>query len=195
METRHKVLQYDGHKIDLDISGDDVMINATEMAKIFGKETGRYLELESTKEFIEALVNQKNLINRNLGTPNSGFPNSEIDRDFFVKTIKAGRANGTWMHRYLAIDFAMWLDVSFRVWVVMTIDELIFGKYRDLEQNVKAAAKRKAEMEELSKELSLDPKYQRLELLKLQERQASYSRGIALNQLKMDYEKQSEQSE
>lgn len=34
------------------------------------------------------------------------------------------------MHRLLAIEFAAWLEPSFKLWVNLTIEYLIFGNYK-----------------------------------------------------------------
>ncbi|WP_081474715.1 KilA-N domain-containing protein [Cyclobacterium marinum] len=31
----------------------------------------------------------------------------------------SGNEGGTWMHRWLAIDFAIWLDLDFKIWVIL----------------------------------------------------------------------------
>ena len=41
---------------------DNVMINATEMAKLFNKEVRSFLRLDGTKQFVKALLEKKNII-------------------------------------------------------------------------------------------------------------------------------------
>lgn len=88
----------------------NVMVNATEMAKVFGKRTDHYLQNESTKSFIKALK-----------VP-------EISGTLRGEIIENRGRNGIYFHRLLALDFASWLDVNFRVWVILTIDKLLFAK-------------------------------------------------------------------
>lgn len=92
---------------------DNVMVNATEMAKLFNKRTDVYLKSRSTKDFINALKLP----------PNGGSSDMNII-DF------KGR-NGIYFHRILALDFAAWLDVNFRVWVFTTIERITFGYLKD----------------------------------------------------------------
>jgi hypothetical protein len=88
---------------------ENVMINATEMAKTFGKRTDHYLQNEATKIFIEALK----------VTEKSGTLDSKI--------IENRGRNGIYFCELLAIDFATWLDVNFKVWVLKKLNEVIFG--------------------------------------------------------------------
>lgn len=89
-----------------------VMINATEMAKMFGKRTTHYLENESTKEFISALK----------------LTGMSVSLDSEIMEFK-GR-NGLYFCELLAIDFAAWLNVDFKIWIYSKIQEIIFGNYR-----------------------------------------------------------------
>lgn len=106
----------------------DGMFNATELMKQWNKENGMKKEIKdyfsnnSTKEFIAALILEEN---SNMGnsphlenTPNSVYLKSR------------GINGGTWMNPMLFIDFAMWLNPSFKVKVLKFVyDELI--KYRN----------------------------------------------------------------
>lgn len=97
----------------------NVMVNATEMAKLFGKRTDVYLKTQSTKEFIKALEQ----------TPFGG--SSETKKAPNSAQIIDNRGHmGIYFDRRLALDFAAWLDVNFRVWVYSTIDEIVFGNYK-----------------------------------------------------------------
>lgn len=93
----------------------NVMVNATEMAKLFNKRTDVYLKTQSTKEFIKELELSER-------PPNGGRST--------VKIIDNRGHVGIYFDRRLALDFAAWLDVKFRVWVFSTIDEIIFGNYK-----------------------------------------------------------------
>jgi hypothetical protein len=91
----------------------NVMVNATEMAKVFGKRVDVFLKSDHAKEFIKELE----------FTPYGG--NSEpLTREQIIQT--KGQS-GTWMHRLLALKFATWLSPKFELWVLGTIEELLFG--------------------------------------------------------------------
>ena len=53
-----KIFEYNGSKITF-LNGNGVMVNATEMAKSFGKEVRQWFDNESTHAFIHALSNER----------------------------------------------------------------------------------------------------------------------------------------
>nr|WP_195461806.1 KilA-N domain-containing protein [Alistipes sp. D31t1_170403_E11] len=109
METTLQVFNYNDTPVSFRLSdGQGVMINATEMAKPFGKRPVDYLRLPSTNELITAKVRF-----------------SHIAEDQLVMTLRGGTNPGTWMHEDIAIDFAQWLSVDFRLWVNDRIKELL----------------------------------------------------------------------
>jgi len=120
MET--KICIFNNNHITFQLSKDNgMMINATEMAKIFGKRVDHFLKSDHANEFINALE----------FTPFGG--NSEpLKRDEIIQT--KGQS-GTWMHRILALKFAAWLDSKFEVWVYSTIERLMFGKHVEREKS------------------------------------------------------------
>lgn len=94
----------------------DGMFNATSLLKQWnkgkrGKEVNAFLKNSSTIEFIESLQESEELDTRNIVTVSKG-GNTENQ--------------GTWMHPYLFIDFAMWINPKFKVSVIKFVyDELI----------------------------------------------------------------------
>ena len=83
------------------------MVNATQMAKPFGKRASHWLNNQQTKEFINALSGVRNL------TP------SELVQ------VTNGDNGGTWMHEDVALEFARWLSPAFAIWCNDRIKELI----------------------------------------------------------------------
>jgi|SRR5690625_277153 len=129
---------------------ENVMVNATEMAKVFGKRTDVYLKTQSTKEFISALER----------TPNGG--RSEVEQtpnggrsDF--KIVENRGHMGIYFDRRLALDFAAWLDVNFRVWVFSTLDEIMFGHYKEHWQAHTRQEAARVKMEALKEKMLLSP--------------------------------------
>jgi hypothetical protein len=98
----------------------DGMFNATSLLKQYnngkrGKEVNAFLKNSSTIEFIESLQESEELDTRNI-----------------VSVCKGGNSNnqGTWMHPYLFIDFAMWINPKFKVSVIKFVyDELIKSRH------------------------------------------------------------------
>lgn len=103
------VFNYNGNEIAFK-EGDNMMINATQMAKSFNKRPIDYLRLPSTNELVSAIVRKSH--------------NSE---DQVVTTLPGSPENGggTWMNRILALDFAQWLSVDLKLWCTERIDELM----------------------------------------------------------------------
>lgn len=75
------------------------MVNATQMAKPFGKKPGHWLRLLGTKRFISSLGEVQN-----------------IPPAMLVKKIKNGPEHGTWLHQDVALEFARWLSPAFALW-------------------------------------------------------------------------------
>lgn len=98
----------------------DGFFNATELLKQWNvsnnskKELKHYFENQSANELINTIVERENLNSRN-----SAYLSSR------------GKNGGTWMHPILFIDFAMWINPSFKYDVIKFVyDEMI--KFRNL---------------------------------------------------------------
>jgi len=107
-----QIFDYKGSGVTFKTVDGTIMVNATEMAKPFGKLTKDYLKLSSTKEFMHVLDNQCRENNPNI--------DSQL---VMIKQGDARNEQGTWMHKDLATYFAMWLAPAFGLWVVQTINE------------------------------------------------------------------------
>ena len=102
-------------KFDVTQRTKDGFFNATELIKQWNsnsgqkKEVTKFFELENTKEFINALIEEENL-----NTQDSAY----------LKT--RGKYGGTWMTPILFIKFAMWLNPKFEIQVIKFVyDNLI----------------------------------------------------------------------
>jgi hypothetical protein len=110
---------YNEKEVDfLPDGNENVMVNATQMAKIFGKQVNEFTSNLNTKAFLNECL--KNGNPRYLGIENE----SDL--------IDSKQKSGTWMHRVLALKFAAWLDPAFELWVFLTIDRIILGHYKAL---------------------------------------------------------------
>ncbi len=99
-----QIFNYNGSEITFEI-GNGVMINATEMAKSFGKQPAEWFRLPSTARFMEALEAM-----------------GKSHRSELTKTINGV---GTWMHEDVALEFARWLSPAFAIWCNDRIKELL----------------------------------------------------------------------
>ena len=109
LQNQSKIFQYNGSPITFNL-GDSVMVNATEMAKPFGKFTKDWLTNKQTKEFISSLSAVRTI------------PLTEL-----VQVVQGGdpTLQGTWMHEDVAMEFARWLSPLFAIWCNDRIKELL----------------------------------------------------------------------
>lgn len=134
MET--KICVFEENQITFTLSKDNkMMINATEMAKVFGRQVEAFMRNESTILFVhEALKSE-----------NSRFLGVEKEEDLIISRQKSG----TFMHRILALKFAAWLSPKFEVWVYSTIENLLFGKHVEREKSFERTISLQKEMDTL----------------------------------------------
>jgi len=102
-----KTFSYNGNDILFDTKN-DVMVNATQLAKIYGKRPNDYLSLPATNQLINAI------------TRKYGIAESQL-----IRTERGGTAPGTWMHRLIVVDFCQWLDIDLKLWCTEKLDELM----------------------------------------------------------------------
>lgn len=102
-----QVFNYRGYEITF-LNGESVMVNATDMAKAFAKTTKDYLRTKSANELIEAVSVRRKCLTTDL-----------------VVIVQGGSKQGTWMHETIALDFAQWLSVDFKLWCNDRIKEVL----------------------------------------------------------------------
>jgi hypothetical protein len=135
MET--KICKFEENEITFLLSKENsMMVNATQMAKVFNSEVAHFMANEGTKRFVNACLN----------TRNSEYINISKESDLF----RSNQKSGTFMHRILALKFAAWLSPDFEVWVYSTIEKLLFGKHVEREQSLERTVALKSEMLELT---------------------------------------------
>lgn len=83
------------------------MVNASQMAKPFGKSPKDFLKTEQSKCFIETLSEVRKILSSDL------------------VVVIYGNGGGTWMHEDVAIEFARWLSPAFAIWCNDRIKELL----------------------------------------------------------------------
>lgn len=110
-----KKYQYNGHDITF-FKGNNLMVNATEMAKPFGKRPVDWLKTSQSKEIIKELSKVKNITLADL-----------------VRVVKGTDNPGTWMHEDVALEFARWLSPAFAIWCNDRIKELMTTGYTKLD--------------------------------------------------------------
>ena len=110
MNTSIINFDYNGSQISF-ICGDNVMVNATQMAKPFGKVPKDWLRTKQTHDFISTLSAVRQICPTQLVEVRQG--NS------------ASFEQGTWMHEDVALEFARWLSPTFAIWCNDRIKELL----------------------------------------------------------------------
>ena len=99
---------YNGYTISQESDG---YTSLTDMAKAAGKLVADYLKTDSSQAYFQGLSDDMNI------------PISSLIRIVQGK----GKNQGTWAHPEIAIDFAKWCNVSFRIWANRTLRGVIEG--------------------------------------------------------------------
>ncbi len=153
MQTFPQRFIFDDKEIDFEITGSNVMVNATQMAKVFGKLPKDFLDNENTKAFISECLNKGN----------SPYLSVE-DMDDLVSSVQK---TGTWMHRILALKFAAWLNPAFELWIYSVIDELLFGHYLEMGDMLRRSVETRNRIDALREQLRDDDRFAELESLEV----------------------------
>lgn len=103
-----RVFAYNGTNVTFAKKGGTVMINATQMAKPFGKRPVDWLQNSQTSDYLSELSKVRKSTLADL-----------------VRVTKGGNNPGTWMHEDVAIEFARWLSPAFAIWCNDRIKELM----------------------------------------------------------------------
>jgi hypothetical protein len=117
---------YDGNEISFNTDG---WINATEIARPFGKRPVDWLKQDETRQYLKVLGEVLN-----------------CDPESLLETRRGRHHGGTWLHPKLGVRFAQWLDVRFAVWCDLQIDSILHGDLgarQQLENACKALEYRK----------------------------------------------------
>ena len=134
METKICIFKENPITFVLD-KNNGMMVNATEMAKPFGRKVEAFMRNEGTISFV----------NEALKSENSRFVNVKCETDL----IESRQKSGTWMHRVLALKFAAWLNPAFEIWVYSTIERILFGKHAQREESLERSLKFQNESKQL----------------------------------------------
>jgi len=146
---RTAIIQYSYEGTPISFSNaDGVMVNATQMAKPFGKKAVDFLKIQQTKDFLQELSEVKKITSTEL------------------VQVTYGNNGGTWMHEDVAMEFARWLSPKFAIWCNDRIKELLtqgvttVSDDDDVISNAMAILQRRLQ----EKERRLQEKEQRLQL-------------------------------
>ena len=149
MKTR--IFEFNGNEISFSMDEENnLMVNATEMAKPFNKKVEAFMRNEDTQSFISECLKSENsrFLEEKTDCLKTGIPISlgiRSEEDLYISSQKSG----TWMHRILALKFAAWLSPSFELWVYSTIETLLFGRYVEREKSLELSLKLERQREML----------------------------------------------
>lgn len=104
----NNTFQYNGTDITFLSGNKEVMVNATEMSKTFGKQPSDWTKTKSAQDFIDSLSAVR-----------------KICRTDLIRVLQGGNMQGTWMHEDVALEFARWLSPAFAIWCNDRIKELM----------------------------------------------------------------------
>lgn len=102
------VLQYHGSNVTFEEIDGKIMVNATQMAKPFGKRTRDWLVTQQANDLLKALTEAGNLASADL-----------------QKVVRGGTNQGTWFHEEVALLFAQWLSPEFYIACNRKLKELL----------------------------------------------------------------------
>lgn len=110
-----QIFQYKETQIEFEVIDGEVFANATLMCQAFGKRPINWLDLSSTKRYIEALkARSANLT--------------------LIESVQGGLNPRTRIHEKLILKLAQWLDVDFEVWCDEKLSELLRTGKVELQQ-------------------------------------------------------------
>lgn len=105
-----QVFNYEQSPVSFKRADGTLMVNATQMAKSFGKIAKDWLRTKPAQELTALLSAERHICLSNL-----------------VQVVKGGnvKQQGTWMHEDVALEFARWLSPKFALWCNDRIKELL----------------------------------------------------------------------
>ena len=119
-KQENQVCLYNGSPVTFKLGDGTTTVNATQMAKPFGKLVADWQRQKSTQEFLKAL------------SADMGIPISAL-----IQTVKGGIGEqGTWMHEDAALEFARWLSPKFAIWCNARIKELLTAPQQPTEAEI-----------------------------------------------------------
>lgn len=129
--TSVQVFKYNGVGITFK-TGENLMMNATEMAKSFCKFPYDWFRLPSTNDFLRAFVkdfekDRYEKISQRYAKISQREILEILSSYNLIFVQQGGNMQGTWMYDEIAIEFARWLSPEFSIWCNKRIKEILNG--------------------------------------------------------------------
>lgn len=119
-----ELFNYNNSSIAFRTSDGKVMVNATQMARNFGKQPSDWTKTKQAGDLLKAMQ-----INRSENIPNGKL----------IEVVRGGNAKyqGTWMHEDVALLFAQWLSPEFYLWCNDRVKEMLLkgNQPKEISQN------------------------------------------------------------
>jgi hypothetical protein len=107
------------------------------------KKVENYMRLSQTQEFAET-IREAELEAKKQNTHKNGELTLPLIEPVKVIETKRGKNGGTWVHPYLFLDFAMWLNPKFKLWAMSIIEDKLIklrneagNKFKEMQQALK----------------------------------------------------------
>lgn len=168
---RNEVFIYNNAPVTFQLGNGDVLVNATQMAKPFNKRPNDYLGLPSTNELLNA------------ATRKYGRSENQL--------VKVINGVGTWLHEDIALDFAQWLSVDFKLWCNDRIKELLRHGMTATPETIEQLIANPDTLIQLAQQL----KAERIEKERLAEQNELHKQQLQLSAPKVQYYNEVLQSE
>lgn len=152
----------------------NVMINATEMAKAFNRRLDHFLRADHTKNFIKELENYY-----------ASLPPFGVNEN--MKILETNTNLGTYMCEPLALKFAAWLEPKFELWIYQHIQETIFGNYKKHWEAHARQEMAKINMEAVKKEILSNPTPEKVAMYFEEERRYHYAKNEKTKAIQNQY--------
>lgn len=109
------------------------------------KRIDKFLALKQTQEFAQT-IRESELEAKKQNPPNCDDFVLPLDEPLKVIETKRGKYGGTWVHPYLFLDFAMWLNPKFKLWAMSIIEDKLIelrneagDKFIEMQQALKVS--------------------------------------------------------
>lgn len=142
--TKYEIIEVNGIEVTVDLSmlssTGGMHFNATEIAKQFDKRPNDFMALDTTKKYIELILDDPDTISSGIG------------KNDIIVTRKGGKYQGTWLYKDLGLQFARWLSVEFNY----KLDKYVIRKLKEEDQRKKDRLAAKTGYLELSEAVKND---------------------------------------
>ena len=124
--TNSQIFNYHNNAVTFRTVDGALMVNATQMAKPFGKLVYDWIRLPSTRAFVSALLETHAVPFARKSRKHNPHTYNLLQNSGLSIAKRGGLDNGggTYFHEDIAIEFARWLSPAFAVWCNDRIKEL-----------------------------------------------------------------------